>query len=53
MYKKCHSNDPGSLSKHLGKSSEGSINWYSCLDGRLADILRLLIGRGRLYRTLQ
>ena len=28
-----HSNDPGSLSKHLGKSKGGSFNWYSYLEG--------------------
>ena len=37
---KCHSDDPGSLNKHLGKSvGGGSFDWYSYLDGYLADIL--------------
>ena len=49
---KYHSNDSGSLSKHLDKSGGGSINWYSYLEGHLADILPKtwavrLYGRGR------
>ena len=45
------------ISKHLGKSEGGSFNWYSYLEGRLADILPilgdgLLNGRGHLYGIL-
>ena len=36
---KYHLNDFGSLSIHLGISGGGSFNWYSYLEGRLADIL--------------
>ena len=55
---KHHLNDPGSLGRPLGKSGCGSFNWYSYLEGRLADILAILrevglIGRGRLYSTLR
>ena len=54
---KYHSNDPGSLIKHLGKTGGGSFIWYSYLEGRLADILPILgeghsYGRGSLYGTL-
>ena len=54
---KYHLNDHGSLSKHLGKSGGGSYNWYSYLEGHLADILPILgeglsTGRGRLYGIL-
>ena len=55
---KYHSNDPGPLRKHSGKSGGRSFNWYSYLEGRLADILPilwegLLNGRGHLYGTLR
>ena len=55
---KYHSNDPGSLKKHLGKSGGGFFNWYSNLEGHLVNILPilredLLIGNGCLYGILR
>ena len=38
----CHSNGPVSLSKRLGKSGGGSLDWYLYLDGHLANILPIL-----------
>ena len=51
-------NDPGSISKYSGKGRGGYFNWYSYLEGRIADILPtfgmgLVIGKGCLYGTLR